>query len=428
MKTQIILGILTVILMMVPADVAGAEECFKNALEFDGVDDYVRTTYEDGPSEYTITLWYNLNEDFDTPPPGIGKTLVSKTGDEVSKVDLWDVAFNIYGIALGNETTAGNYSRVGYNPGIFYKDEWHFVAATGTNTEGKIYFDGELKNTVYDNFVTGAWDDSVPFDIARPYLGYPADRYFNGKIDDVRIYNRILSAEEIQANMHKKLTGEEEGLVGYWDFDEGGGQIAYDLSTNGNNGVLGSTPEVDNSDPNWIESDAPVGTCAIVDIKPTSCPNPLNLKSKGVLPVAILGTDGFDVSDIDAASIRLAGVAAIRHNYEDVATPVSDANECACTTDGSDGFTDLVLKFKTQDIVEALINDPGQLAQGQVLTLTVTGELFDGSVIEEADCMVLVGNVSRHLLARRPDINDDGVVDMLDFMILVQFWLEFATY
>ncbi len=42
-----------------------------------------------------------------------------------------------------------------------------------------------------------------------------------------------------------------------------------------------------------------------VDIKPTSCPNPLNVKSNGVLPVAILGSDSFDAATIDATSIRL---------------------------------------------------------------------------------------------------------------------------
>ncbi len=66
--------------------------------------------------------------------------------------------------------------------------------------------------------------------LARPYRGYPAERFFNGKIDDVRIYNRVLSTEEIQANMHTPLTGEEDGLVGYWSFDEGTGQITYDSS------------------------------------------------------------------------------------------------------------------------------------------------------------------------------------------------------
>jgi hypothetical protein len=61
--------------------------------------------------------------------------------------------------------------------------------------------------------------------------------------------------------MHERLTGDEVGLVGYWDFDEGQGQIVYDLSGNGNDGQLGSTPEVDAGDPAWIESDAPIGRC-----------------------------------------------------------------------------------------------------------------------------------------------------------------------
>ena len=47
------------------------------------------------------------------------------------------------------------------------------------------------------------------------------------------------------------------------------------------------------------------GINVAVDIKPGSCPNPLNIKSKGVLPVAILGTEDFDVKDIKVNSIRI---------------------------------------------------------------------------------------------------------------------------
>ncbi|MHC4336466.1 MAG: hypothetical protein ACYSTG_00750, partial [Planctomycetota bacterium] len=97
----------------------------------------------------------------------------------------------------------------------------------------------------------------------------------------------------------------------------------------------------------------------VVDIKPGSCPNPLNVKSKGVLPVAILGSEDFDVNAVDVASIRLAGVAPIRGSYEDVGAPVIDANDCNCTEDGPDGYLDLTLKFKTQEIVEPIgeVND-----------------------------------------------------------------------
>lgn len=124
-----------------------------------------------------------------------------------------------------------------------------------------------------------------------------------------------------------------------------------------------------------------------LDIKPGSCPNPVNTKSKGVLPVAILGTDALDVLEVDVASIRLEGVAPIRSSVEDVSTPVSDGqDECDCTTEGPDGFDDLTLKFKTQEIIAAL----GPLNDGEVIELTLTGELFDGTPIEGQDCVLVL--------------------------------------
>jgi len=80
----------------------------------------------------------------------------------------------------------------------------------------------------------------------------------------------------------------------------------------------------------WIElNDLRLITCdqakrkVAVDIKPQSCPNPLNKKGRGVLPVAILGFCGLDVADIDAASIKLNGVPALRSALEDVAGPAT---------------------------------------------------------------------------------------------------------
>ena len=58
---------------------------------------------------------------------------------------------------------------------------------------------------------------------------------FHGEIDEVRIWNIARSQEEIQATMDAKLHGDEEGLVGYWNFDDG---TADDLSPYGNNGTL----------------------------------------------------------------------------------------------------------------------------------------------------------------------------------------------
>lgn len=101
-----------------------------------------------------------------------------------------------------------------------------------------------------------------------------------------------------------------------------------------------------------------------------------------MLPVAILGSEDLDVTTIDVASIRLADVAPIRSSFEDVATPV-DGEECECTEEGPDGYLDLTLKFKTQDIVDAL----GEVVNGEVLVLILTGELSDETPIEGEDCI-----------------------------------------
>jgi hypothetical protein len=111
------------------------------------------------------------------------------------------------------------------------------------------------------------------------------------------------------------------------------------------------------------------------DIKPGSCPNPLNPKSKSVLPVAVLGTQEFDVTTIDPQTILLGregieeGIAPIRYSYEDVATPF-EGELCDCHDLNGDGYLDLTLKFKTQELVDILkLKD----VAGETIPLTLTG-------------------------------------------------------
>ena len=127
-----------------------------------------------------------------------------------------------------------------------------------------------------------------------------------------------------------------------------------------------------------------------LDIKPRKCPNPLNVKSHSMLPVAIVGTFEFDVSEVDVASLRLEGVAPRRSGIEDVATPfesfdgLDDALDC--TKEGPDGLDDLTLKFSTQDVVAAL----GAVSDGDELILELTGSLTDGTSILGEDVVVIL--------------------------------------
>ena len=128
-----------------------------------------------------------------------------------------------------------------------------------------------------------------------------------------------------------------------------------------------------------------------VDIKPGSCPNPVNVKSKGVIPVAVLGTADFDVTQIDPASIRLNGIVApLRWSFEDVATPfvplVGDEEAQACHELGPDGYMDLGLKFDTQAFVASL----GSVNDGDTIPAVLKGFLQDGTEIQGEDVILIL--------------------------------------
>ncbi len=126
-----------------------------------------------------------------------------------------------------------------------------------------------------------------------------------------------------------------------------------------------------------------------IDIKPGGCPNPLNVKSKGVLSVAILGKEDFDVFWVDVATVTLRSVAPIHPNghYEDVSAPiVGSVEECECTEAGPDGFPDLVLHFDIQEIVGAM----GEVSDGDEVLLQLDGMLIAGiSAVTGSDCVVI---------------------------------------
>ncbi len=130
-----------------------------------------------------------------------------------------------------------------------------------------------------------------------------------------------------------------------------------------------------------------------IDIKPTSCPNPLNVGNKGILPVTIVGTEDFDVSTVDPLTIELIGVAPLRCSYEDVCTAfyplLGKESELDCTEEGPDGYLDLTLKFDIQEIVEAL----GEVDDGEVIVLSLTGNLLEedgGTPIEGEDVVIIL--------------------------------------
>jgi hypothetical protein len=123
------------------------------------------------------------------------------------------------------------------------------------------------------------------------------------------------------------------------------------------------------------------------DVKPESCPNPVNTWSQGVIPTAIMGTADFDVLDIDIATLSLEGVAPQHVAFEDAGSAASTASWCGCSTNGQDGITDIILQFDTQDVIDAL----GGTIDAGTHALKLNGSLLDGTPIEGVDCIVAKG-------------------------------------
>jgi hypothetical protein len=150
---------------------------------------------------------------------------------------------------------------------------------------------------------------------------------------------------------------------------------------------------------------------AHLDIKPGSCPNPVNPRSRGVVPIAIVGSESFDVTNVDIESLilaradgvggsvaPLAGPHGPRAHIEDVATPF-DGEECDCHELGSDGFDDLALKFSTVEVSEAL--QLRSLPNKRPVALTISGSLLDGTTFTASDCIRLPGRATNSGLNKR---------------------------
>jgi hypothetical protein len=114
---------------------------------------------------------------------------------------------------------------------------------------------------------------------------------------------------------------------------------------------------------NLTATGCPYWTDVQIDIKPGSDPNSINLKSKGVVPVAVLTAGTFGATLVDPNTVLFASAAPLRWAFEDV--------------DG-DGDTDVLFHFRTQEL---------SLESGEA---TLTGDTTDGKHVRGTDTVNIV--------------------------------------
>lgn len=117
---------------------------------------------------------------------------------------------------------------------------YHVAVAVDVSAEAAtFYVNGSAvgDSIVTDNNATSIYNGTAEFQIGQ--TGEDANQWFDGMIDDVRVYDYALTAQEISDTYQSELVGNETGLKGYWQFSYDG------LDETSNNNDLtneGSTP------------------------------------------------------------------------------------------------------------------------------------------------------------------------------------------
>jgi len=224
MKTLFYFGILTILLSLnVKA------QSFGNALQYDGVDDYVNFGHSpafDVSTTVTYEAWIK-------PDSGAAGFIFNKwvgfLEDKQFVLSGERIHFYLFD-AFGGTFLSGTLN-VPYG-------EYTHIAATYDASIGtaKLYVNG-----VFDTSKTvGSYIGNATGNL---FMGHNADRTdvinpYEGIIDEFRIWNVARTETEIQSTMNQTLNGNEAGLIGYWKFDEGTGTITYDATSNHNDGTI----------------------------------------------------------------------------------------------------------------------------------------------------------------------------------------------
>ena len=177
------------------------------ALLFDGVDDYVETGVAVIPTngDFTVSCWVYA----------VGST--NPANMEVISQGSPGNAFYL-GAANGRIRVGDGWSDTGW---VFPTDNWHQFAVVKTDTDTRLYLDGQLLASRGEPIPNPAAQSGLR--LGRQYANN--GEFFRGRLADVRIWKRSLTQEEIRATWDQAAEWNDPGLVAGWRFDEMAGNI-----------------------------------------------------------------------------------------------------------------------------------------------------------------------------------------------------------
>ena len=225
----------------------------KRSLNFDGTNDFVQGSdagFPSGNSARTMEAWIKTTKNSNGSIFEYGAVSTNQ------RSGLLCVNNHLFFVGQNNDLEG----TVTINDGI-----WHHVAMTHNGTTTNLYVDGVLDVTATKTLST------TPSHFRIGMRGNSISEQFEGNIDEVRLWGKALSAAEIQANANCELSGNECGLLAYYNFnnqnalssENNAGQIVLgDSSGNGHDGALNNFALSGNSS-NWVaQSDSINNSCS----------------------------------------------------------------------------------------------------------------------------------------------------------------------
>ncbi|WP_170246056.1 LamG-like jellyroll fold domain-containing protein [Tenacibaculum adriaticum] len=193
--------------------------------------------------DFTIEFWGKLNSD-----PGTNYKILSSNGRvngnstglsfEFPDSNKLNVVFGVNGSGWNVISDQGDPWNVG---------EWNHIALVVSNTNGtiKYYQNGNLiAEGAYGGYIPNSWGLGFGY---SPSYNSPVQ----GELDDIRIWQRTLTTNEIVEHMHYPLVGDETDLAVYYDFTPvtetdtniiSEGSVTYDMPLNGGELVTATSP------------------------------------------------------------------------------------------------------------------------------------------------------------------------------------------
>jgi gliding motility-associated-like protein len=220
----------------------------KNAIQLDGINDYVEFSNNNRgiTNQITVEAWIKTNS--------MGHHHIVSKYDRDSENGFQLLIQNGKACLAGRDGS-GSYRLSGYSTTIVADNNWHHIAGVVHEGTWIIYVDGIMQNRLETGYANSVLNSNENLLLGNYYYEYLGNHFYAGQIDEVRLWKRALTEDEIRQNMCRTLPADIPDLIAYYKLDNIAGGIIVDHSSLKRNGrLVQTTPAVA-----AITSGAPIG-------------------------------------------------------------------------------------------------------------------------------------------------------------------------